>query len=351
MKKSLKLICSAALCAAMLFGLSACTAKTQEKTPEDAGTTTEESSKKEEGSTNTEKMNIGIIQFSEHAALDAAYKGCMDALKENGFDDTNVNFDYQNAQNDQSNLKTISQRLVQNKSSLIVAIATPAAQSVANETTDIPILVTAVTDLVDAGLVASNEEPGSNVSGTSDMTPIKEQFSLMKEILPNAKTVGIMYNSSEANSEIQAKLAENCAKELGMTVEFGTVTSTNDIAQAVQSIAGKVDVLYIPTDNTFASAMATVGSLSEEYKLPTIVGEQGMCEAGGLATVGIDYYKLGFQTGKMAAEVLNGKDISKMPVETAEDASVCINLDSAKAIGIEIPQSVIDKAEKVIETK
>lgn len=352
MKKSLKLVCSVALAVSMIFGMTACSSNssTASNPPADKETQTEESNDGEK-ETSGEKIKIGIIQHSEHEALDASREGFLAALAENGYDESKVEFDIQNAQNDQSNLKTISQRLVQNKNDLILAVATPAAQSVANETTEIPILVTAVTDLVEAGLVTSNEAPGGNVSGTSDLTPIKAQFDLMKEILPEVKTVGIMYNSSETNSEIQAKMAEECAKDLGLTVEFGTVTSTNDIAQSIQSIVGKVDVLYIPTDNTFASAMATVGSMAEEYKIPTIVGEQGMCKAGGLATVGIDYYKLGYQTGKMAIQVLEGSDISTLPVETASDAAICVNLDSAKAIEIDIPQSILDKAETIIETK
>lgn len=349
MKKMLQLVCCTVLAATMAFGLTGCSSSAENSNPPSEENTSNENGDSEapEG----EKLKIGVIQHSEHAALDAARDGFLEALKEKGYDESKVEFDIQNAQNDQSNLKTISQRLVQNKNDLILAVATPAAQSVANETTEIPILVTAVTDLVEAGLVTSNEAPGSNVSGTSDLTPVKEQLDLMMEIMPEVKTIGIMYNSSETNSEIQAKMAEKCAQDLGLSVEFGTVTSTNDIAQALQSIAGKVDVLYIPTDNTFASAMATVGSLAEESKIPTIVGEQGMCEAGGLATVGIDYYKLGYQTGEMAALVLEGADIATMPVETASDASICINLDTARAIGIEVPQAVLDRAETIIETK
>ena len=201
---------------------------------------------------------------------------------------------------------------------LVLAIATPAAQSIAAETSEIPILVTAVTDLVGADLIKDNKAPGTNVSGTSDLTPVKLQFDLMKEILPNAKTVGIMYTSSEVNSEIQAKLAIESATNLGMKYETATITNVNDIAQAVSSLVGKVDVIYIPTDNALASGMANVSALATDAGIPVIVGESGMCEAGGLATEGIDYYKLGYQTGKMAVDVINGKSVSTMPVQYSQ---------------------------------
>ena len=225
-----------------------------------------------------------------------------------------------------------------------MAIATPAAQSMAAETTEIPILVTAVTDLVGASLIEDNEAPGTNVSGTSDLTPVALQFDLLQEILPEAKTVGIMYTSSEVNSEIQAKIAMEAAEERGLAYEVGTVTNINDVAQAVASLADRVDVIYIPTDNVLANGMANVAALTNEAGVPVIVGEAGMCQNGGLATVGIDYYKLGYQTGQMAIRIFEGADISAMPVEYASDAAVGVNETTAKALGIEIPQSVMDRA-------
>lgn len=356
MKKSLKLILSLTLSAAMVFAFTGCSEKKSEtppttSTPEATPQTTpqiEETVSK----TPEEKSNykIGIIQFSEHAALTASNSGFVQALSDAGYKDgENITIDNQNAQNDQSNLKTISQRFVQNNSDLILAIATPSALSAANETTDIPILCTAVTDYMEAGLISSNENPATNVSGTSDRTPVKEQFDLMMKILPDTKKVGIMYNSSEVNSEIQAKLAEEACRALNLEYEFGTVTNTNDIAQAVQSIAGRVDALYVPTDNTFATSIATVSQIAEQEKLPVIVGENGMCQGGGLATVGIDYQKLGYQTGQMAVRVLKGEDITTMPIEFTDITDICINLDVAKAIGIEIPKEVLDSASITVE--
>ena len=333
-----------ATAAVMILGLGACS-KSDSSNTSDNDTQQEETAGGEENAASGEPLKIGVIQYTEHVALDSAYEGFVAALADGGYKDgENITIDFQNAQADQSNLKTISQRFVNNGEDLILAIATPAAQSMAAETTEIPILVTAVTDLVGASLIEDNEAPGTNVSGTSDLTPVALQFDLLQEILPEAKTVGIMYTSSEVNSEIQAKIAMEAAEERGLAYEVGTVTNINDVAQAVASLADKVDVIYIPTDNVLANGMANVAALTNEAGVPVIVGEAGMCQNGGLATVGIDYYKLGYQTGQMAIRIFEGADISAMPVEYASDAAVGVNETTAKALGIEIPQSVMDRA-------
>lgn len=333
-----------ATAAVMVLGLGACS-KSDSSNTSDNDTKQEEPAGGEEDAASDEPLKIGVIQYTEHVALDSAYEGFVAALADGGYKDgENITIDFQNAQADQSNLKTISQRFVNNGEDLILAIATPAAQSMAAETTEIPILVTAVTDLVGASLIEDNEAPGTNVSGTSDLTPVALQFDLLQEILPEAKTVGIMYTSSEVNSEIQAKIAMEAAEERGLAYEVGTVTNINDVAQAVASLADKVDVIYIPTDNVLANGMANVAALTNEAGVPVIVGEAGMCQNGGLATVGIDYYKLGYQTGQMAIRIFEGADISAMPVEYASDAAVGVNETTAKALGIEIPQSVMDRA-------
>lgn len=295
-------------------------------------------------------IKIGVLQLVEHAALDAAYQGFVDALKEAGFEDgVNIEIDYQNAQADQSNLMTISERFVKNNVDLILAIATPAAQAVASATTTIPILFTAVTDPVAARLVESNEKPGLNVTGTTDAGPIDKQFALMKELFPDLKTIGIIYNSSEVNSEVQAKQAEEIAKEMGWEVKFGTITSVNDIEQVANSLAEKVDGFYAPTDNTIASAMPNLVKVAEEKKLPILGSEPGMVEGGALMTVGIDYFKLGQQTGKMAVKILKGESVpAEMPVESLKDVDIVLNQATAKAIGFEFPESVLKKATKVI---
>ena len=197
----------------------------------------------------TKKLNIGIVQYMEHSALDSAREGFIEALKDNGYvDGEKITIDLQNAQGDQSNLSTISDRFVSNKAALVLAIATPAAQSIAGKTTEIPILATAVTDFESAKLVNSNTAPGGNVSGTTDMNPIKEQMDLLDKLVPGAKKVGVMYTSSEDNSILLAKLAKEAIEKLGLTYVEATVTNSNDVQQAAQSIVTQCDAIYVPTD-------------------------------------------------------------------------------------------------------
>ena len=295
------------------------------------------------------EKKVGIVQLVEHNALDAANRGFVDGLKERGFEEgKNITYDRQNAQADQSNLQNIAQRFVNEKADLICAIATPAAQTVANATKDIPIVCTAVTDYEGAKLVASNQVPKGNVTGTSDMNPIKEQIDLLIKICPEAKTIGTIYCSSEVNSEVQVKAMEEYAKSKGLNVEVATISTVNDIQQAAQSLVGKVDVFYEPTDNIIASAMPTLISITDPAKKPVICGEPNMVAAGGLATYGIDYYRLGVQTGEMAADILEGKaKPESMPVEMAKDLKVTVNVKDAKALGITIPDDVLKDADVV----
>jgi putative ABC transport system substrate-binding protein len=294
------------------------------------------------------KISIGIIQLAEHVALDNAYKGFIDALKENGYvDGENITIDYQNAQGDQNNLSTISDRFVSNKSDLVLAIATPAAQAIAGKTEDIPILGTAITDYVVANLADSNEVPGRNISGTTDMNPVKEQIDLVVKMAPEAKTIGVLYTSSEDNSILQAAMAKDAIEALGLNYVEVTVTNTNDVQQAVQSIVGQCDAIYIPTDNTFAASMPIVHGVTSVSKTPVIAGEAGMVSTGGLATLGINYYDLGFQTGLMAVKILKGEaEISTMPIQGSTKFDYVINGTVAEEIGITIPadlqQYVID---------
>lgn len=292
---------------------------------------------------------VGIVQLVEHNALDAANKGFVDGLKERGFEEgKNVTFDKQNAQADQSNLQNIAQRFVSGKMDLICAIATPAAQTVANATKDIPIVGTAITDYVGAKLAASNEKPGGNVTGTSDMNPIKEQIDLLMKIKPEAKTIGVIYCSSEVNSEVQVKAMQEYAESKGLTVKVATISTVNDIQQAAQSLVGSVDAFYEPTDNVIASAMPTLVAITDAAKLPIICGEPNMVKAGGLATYGIDYYKLGVQTGHMAADILEGKSKpADMSIERAKDLKITINKADAARLGITIPEDVLKDADLV----
>lgn len=292
-----------------------------------------------------EKMyKIGVNQLVRHAALDASYQGFVDALKDAGYiDGENIVIDYQNAQNDQSTLNTIATKLVNDGSDLILAIATPSAQAVANATKDIPILVTAVTDPAGSGLVKTNDAPGGNVSGTSDLTPVKQQIDLITKLVPDAKKIAILYSSSESNSKIQVDMAIEAATELGLEVMESTVSSTNDIEQVVQSLVGKVDAIYAPTDNTIASGMPTVAMVANSNGIPVICGEEGMVNNGGLATYGIDYYKLGRLTGEQAVKIIkDNASTATMPIGYLPDDkySLTVNEEVAAQLGIEIPKEL-----------
>lgn len=285
------------------------------------------------------KIKIGIIQLVEHPALDQAYKGFVDGLAAEGYvDGDNISIDYQNAQGEQANCVTIANKLVNDRDNLIFAIATPAAQAVANLTKDIPILVSAVTDPKTANLVESNERPGTNVSGTSDLTPVAAQISLLKRILPDAKKVGLMYCSSEANSIFQIDLAKAACAAEGLEYVEASVSASNEIQQVTQGLVGKVDALYVPTDNMLAAGMANVAMVANQAKLPVICGEEGMVKSGGLATYGINYYELGKQTAKQAVAILrDGANPAEMPIEYLEKCDLAVNHETEAAIGVKVP--------------
>lgn len=342
MKKKAKAL-SLALAGVMMLSLAACSGKAPEKTEVPADTTAAQSTESAGGTETTaaktadgKQYKIGVLQLVQHTALDASNKGFIQALDDAGL---NYTVDQQNASGDQPTCQTIASKLVNDGDDLILAIATPAAQAVAGATSDIPVLVTAVTDPAASDLVESNEMPGGNLSGTSDLTPVKEQISLLKKILPDAKTVGVLYCTAESNSEIQAKMAKDAIEAAGMTAVDYTVSSSNEIQTVVTSMVGKVDAIYAPTDNTIAAGMATVAMIANENKLPTICGEEGMVKAGGLATYGIDYYELGYLTGQQAVKILTeGADVSKMPIEylPLEKCKLSVNEETAKTLGIDL---------------
>lgn len=287
--------------------------------------------------TDSSVQKVGILQYMEHKSLDKAREGFIAELKDEGYEDgKNIKIDSLNSQGDQANLKSMSEKLVKEKSDVILTIATPAAISVATETTDIPIIFTAVTDAVSAGLVDSNEKPGKNITGTSDMVPIDKQTNLLLSIVPDAKTIGIIYNSSEENSVIQAKLAKEAIEKKGVKVKESTVTSTNDVQQVMTALAGEVDGVYIPTDNTLANTMETVGEIARNKKLPIVTGSAEDVKVGALATYGLDYEKLGRQTGKLAVKILKGEaKPADLAVDTPTDLDLVVNEDMAKALGID----------------
>lgn len=305
------------------------------------------SSEKSSSDDGDKMINIGVIQYMQHESLDQAYEGFVDGLKEAGYEDgKNMKIDFQNASGEVSNCQQICNVFESNNPSLVLAIATPAAQSAVNvfQETEVPVLFTAVTDAVEAGLVESNEAPGKNVTGTLDMPSIAEQISVIKEVLPEAKTLAILYTSSEANSAIQAEEAEKEAKALGMDVVVATSSSSNDIPQVISSVVGKADAIYLPSDNAFASAMTTVNSTAVDNQIPVFCAVSAMIEEGGIATKAVDYYELGKQTAAQAVRVLNGEKASEIPVEMQKEFALVINETFAKSVGVTIPADMVENA-------
>ncbi len=284
--------------------------------------------------------NVGIAQLVQHAALDAANKGLVDGLAAKGFKvGENLKIDQQNAQADQSNLQNIANRFVNNKVDLICAIATPTAQSMANATKDIPIVGTAITDFKSAKLVKDNNKPGTNVTGTNDMNPVKEQVELGLKLAPGTKTLGLIYCSSEVNSQIQANLAKEAAKAHGIAVEEATVSNVNDIQQAAQSlISKKVGFIYVPTDNVVASATAALTKITNEAKVPVVSGEAALLKNGAAASMNLDFYKLGKMAGEMAGDILLGKSKpADMPIKGQDKFEPVISKTAVQTLGLKVP--------------
>lgn len=295
------------------------------------------------GAASSEKkeVKIGIIQIVEHPALDSAREGFIDTLKKNGYEEgKNLKLDYQNAQGDQSVLQSISQKFASSKLDLVLAIATPSAQAMASASQNIPILITAVTDPVEAKLVNSMEKPGTNVTGTTDMNPIKEQFELLKKLVPQAKNVGVIYNAGEVNSQVQVKMAKEVAKNLGIELIEATVTTSADVLQASQSLVGKVDAIYVPTDNMVVSAAQSVIQVADKNKIPIIAGESSVVDKGGLATIGINYNNLGKQTGEMAIKVLKGSKPQDMAIESQKQFDMVFNKEALTLLNIKVPDDL-----------
>ena len=289
---------------------------------------------------------IGVLQYMEHGALDAAYEGFIAGLAEEGYiEGENIKIDLKNAHGDLTTTQTIANQYVSDDVDMMFAIATQAVQSAYNATKDIPILMTAVTDPVEAGVVKDWNQSGTNVTGTSDLTPVAKQMELITELVPEAKTVGVIYTTSEFNSEVQVKMAEEAASNLGLQVIRVGVTTVNDIPQAVASVIDKVDAMYAPTDNLIASSMPVLWNACLDKKVPIVAGVDTMVIDGGIATEGIDYYQLGYETGLMAAQVLEGKDPSTMPINTLQNTTLIVNQKNAEAIGLSIPDSILKGAE------
>ncbi|MFT8342174.1 MAG: ABC transporter substrate-binding protein [Clostridium beijerinckii] len=300
------------------------------------------------GTASSAVKNIGVIQLVQHDALDASNKGFVDGLKDKGYEEgKNIKIEQQNAQGEQANAQTIAKQFTDAKKDLIFAIATPAVQAAYNSTKDIPIIFTAVTDPVKAEVAKDWKSSGTNVTGTSDKVPVDKQIELLKKLLPNAKTVGVIYNTSETNSVTQVDELKAAADKQGLAVNEIGVTNVNEINQNLASALGQIDVLYTPTDNTVASGYALVGKLCLDKNVPIIGAEEAVVTKGGLASIGIDYYKLGKEAGYKAAEVLDGKKPSDVEISTLSDMSFTINTDVVKKLNITLPADIESNCKKV----
>ena len=281
--------------------------------------------------------NIGICQQLEHPALDQATQGFEDVLKEKLGD--NVKFDLQNAQNEQANASTIANNFVSSNVDLILANATTALQCASAATSDIPILGTSVTDYATALDISDwTGTTGMNISGTSDLAPIDEQEAMLKELIPDAKTVGLLYCSAEPNSAYQAKLFAEALEKDGIAYKEYTAADSNEIQSVVTNAVSECDALYIPTDNTMASNTEIINNICLPAKVPVIAGEQGICKGCGIATLSISYYDIGYRAGEMAYEILvDGKDISTMEIESAPKVTKMYNKTICDELGITVP--------------
>ena len=296
-----------------------------------------------------EMHKVGIVQLMQHGALDQANQGLVEGLAVAGYVvGENLEIDQQNAQGDQSNLQSIAQQFLSNDVEMIMAIATPAAQVMAANTEEIPIVATAITSFEQAGLVESNEAPNTNVTGTHDMTPIAEQIDLLLQIVPDAKSIGTVYTSSEKNSQVQVGILKEVCEAKGLTVVERTVSTVNDIQQATQSLVEEnVDAVWLCTDNNVASAMPQVVGVTDAAGIITVCAEESMVMSGGTITYGINFYQIGYDAGLMAAKILNGEAVpAEMPIQgpKQEDLKLVINPEAVEIIGVEIPADLMEKA-------
>ena len=283
-------------------------------------------------------FRIGISQFITHQSLDATREGFVDELSKQGYvEGKNIEIDLQNAQGEQRNLKTISQKLAES-SDVVLAIATPSAQSLANTTQTTPVIFSAVTDPVSAKLVESREHPGGNVTGTSDQSSdaISTQINLIKKVLPKAKTIGILYTQSEPNSVVQKDEAKRLLEEKGFTVVEKTILDSNNVKAAAESLMAEVDMVFVPTDNIISSTMETVKQVSIKHKVPVFGGSTEMIAVGGLYNYGTNYEELGRQTARMLIRVLKGEKPENIAVELPEKLELHTNQEMADALGIDI---------------
>ena len=288
---------------------------------------------------------VAVSQIVEHPALDAARQGLLDGLKAKGYEEgKNLEFDYKTAQGNPAIAVQIARQFVGENPDVLVGIATPTAQALVSATRSIPVVFTAVTDPVGAKLVKQLKKPGKNVTGLSDLSPISQHVSLIKEILPNAKSIGVVFNPGEANAVTLVELLKDAAKAQGLTVVEATALKSADVKSATQAIVAKSDVIYAPTDNTVASAIEGMIVAANQAKTPVFAGATSYVDKGAIAGLGFDYYQVGVQTADYVAAILDGEKPGTLDVKVAKGSDLVVNTTAAKKLGISIPKSVTERA-------
>ncbi|EHY0957381.1 ABC transporter substrate-binding protein [Vibrio vulnificus] len=291
---------------------------------------------------------VAVSQIVEHPALDATRQGLLDGLKAKGYvEGKNLEFDYKTAQGNPAIAVQIARQFVGESPDVLVGIATPTAQALVSATRSIPVVFTAVTDPVDAKLVKSMEQPGKNVTGLSDLSPVSQHVDLIKELLPNAKAIGVVYNPGEANAVTLVELLKKSAAEKGLKVVESTALKSADVQSATQAIAAKSDVIYAPTDNTVASAIEGMIVAANQAKKPVFGGATSYVEKGAIAGLGFDYYQVGVQTADYVVAILEGQEPGKLDVKVATGSDLVVNQGTAEKLGITIPASVLSRATDV----
>ncbi len=284
---------------------------------------------------------------SGKAGGDNIYEGFKKGMADLGYEEgKNIKYEFQNPQGDQATLTSIANTYANADKDLYLAIATPPVQALAQAITDKPIVFSGVTNPEAAGVVKSWEEPGGNVTGMSDLSPVKKQLELLKEIAPDTKSVGIVYASAESNSEVLVDLAKKAGQELGIEIKTATVVNSSEVGQAASSL--DVDAYYVPTDNTVVSAIEALVQVAEQKKKPVLAADSASAKRGVVAALSIDYYKQGVQTAAMADKILKGEDPAKMAVQTQDELELVINPKAAERMGVKLPESVVSRADKTV---
>ncbi|QEX18321.1 ABC transporter substrate-binding protein [Hypericibacter terrae] len=292
---------------------------------------------------------IAVTAIVDHPALNAVRDGVRDELEAEGYQGDGLNFVYESAQGNPSTAAQIARKFVGENPAVIVPISTPSAQAVVAATQDIPVVFTAVTDPLDAKLVSNMQKPGGNVTGMSDLAPVGKQLALIREILPNAKTIGMPYNPGEANGVALMNLAKKEGAALGFTVIEAPAVKSSDVMTAAQSLIGKVDAIYVSTDNQIVSAFASVVKVGVDNQIPVFAGDTDSVSRGAIAAIGFDYYDVGRQTGKIVVRVLKGEKPGDIAVQGVDTVQLFVNPGAAKAMGVTIPDAVMQRAKQVVQ--